>query len=103
MQACFKLLKRKGHRNASELIVVAAEQAGTTITPITVFQLRGYIKLMSAINARRDGLEIINLMTPLIYQTGPKTSAKSGWSCSMREKRCISGRSLPSGIMGIRS
>ena len=43
------------------------------------------------------------LQTPLIYQTGPKTSAKSGWSCSMREKRCISGRSLPSGIMGIRS
>ena len=24
-------------------------------------------------------------MTPLIYQTGP---AKSGWLCSMREKRC---------------
>ena len=43
------------------------------------------------------------LTTPLIYQTGPKTSAKSGWSCSMLEKRCISGRSLPSGIMGIRS
>ena len=43
------------------------------------------------------------LTTPLIYQTGPKTSAKSGWSCSMREKHCISGRSLASGIMGIRS
>jgi hypothetical protein len=43
------------------------------------------------------------LKTPLVYQTGPKTSAKSGCSCSMREKRSISGRSLPSGIMGIRS
>jgi hypothetical protein len=46
---------------------------------------------------------VFSLMTPRIYQTGPKTSVKSGWSCSMREKRCISGRSLPSGIMGIRS
>ena len=40
---------------------------------------------------------------PLICQTGPKTSANSGCSCSMREKRCISGRSLVSGIVGIRS
>ena len=23
------------------------------------------------------------LKTPLVYQTGPKTSAKSGWSCSI--------------------
>ena len=46
---------------------------------------------------------VFALMTPLVYQTGPKTSAKSGWSRSMREKRCISGRSLASGIMGIRS
>ena len=43
------------------------------------------------------------LMTPRIFQIGPKTSAKSGCSCSMPEKRCISGRSLVSGIMGIRS
>jgi hypothetical protein len=43
------------------------------------------------------------LTTPLICQTGPKTSAKIGCSCSMREKPCISGRSLASGIMGIRS
>ena len=43
------------------------------------------------------------LTTPLICQTGPKTSANSGCSCSMREKRCISGRSLASGIIGIRS
>ena len=45
----------------------------------------------------------LDLTTPLVYQTGPKTSAKSGWSCSMSEKRCISGRSRLSGIMGIRS
>jgi hypothetical protein len=43
------------------------------------------------------------LMTPLICQTGPKTSANSGCSCSVREKRCISGRNLASGIVGIRS
>lgn len=43
------------------------------------------------------------LMTPLIYQIGPKTSANSGCSCSMWEKCCISGRSLASGIVGIRS
>ena len=40
---------------------------------------------------------------PSFYQTGPKTSANSGCSCSMREKRCISGRNLASGIVGIRS
>ena len=45
----------------------------------------------------------VGLTTPLICQTGPKTSAKIGCSCSMREKPCISGRSLASGIMGIRS
>jgi hypothetical protein len=44
-----------------------------------------------------------NLMTPLICQIGPKTSANSGCSCSVREKRCISGRNLASGIVGIRS
>ncbi len=46
---------------------------------------------------------VADLMTPLVYQIGPKTSAKSGWSCSMREKRCISGPSLVSGIVGISS
>ena len=40
---------------------------------------------------------------PLICQIGPKTSANSGCSCSVREKRCISGRNLASGIVGIRS
>ncbi len=46
-------------------------------------------------------LPALTLMTPLIYQTGPKTSAKSGWSFSMRENRCISGRSLVSGLSGL--
>ncbi len=49
------------------------------------------------------GFDVVLLTTPLICQTGPKTSANSGCSCSMREKRCISGRSLSSGIIGIRS
>ena len=43
------------------------------------------------------------LTTPLIYQTAPKTSAKRGCSRSICEKRCISGCSLTSGIIGIRS
>jgi GntR family transcriptional regulator/MocR family aminotransferase len=43
------------------------------------------------------------LTTPLICQIGPKTSVNSGWSCSIWEKRCISGWSLVSGIAGIRS
>ena len=48
-------------------------------------------------------LHFSGLMTPLICQIGPKTSANSGCSCSVREKRCISGRNLASGIVGIRS
>src|SRR5277367_4673448 len=43
------------------------------------------------------------LTNPLIYQTGPKTSAKSGCCCSIWEKRCISGRSQSSRMVGIRS
>ena len=43
------------------------------------------------------------LKNPLIYQTGPKTSAKSGWSRSIWEKRCISGPSQSSRIVGSRS
>ena len=50
-----------------------------------------------------EGIQSFLLMTPLICQTGPKTSANSGCSCSVREKRCISGRNLASGIVGIRS
>ncbi len=42
------------------------------------------------------------LRTPLIYQTGPNTSVKSGCSCSICEKRCISGRSHCSRMVGIR-
>ena len=43
------------------------------------------------------------LMNPLISHTGPKTSAKRGCCCSMREKRCISGPSQFSDMFGIRS
>ena len=46
---------------------------------------------------------VADLIIPLICQIGPKTSANSGCSCSVREKRCISGRNLASGIVGIRS
>ena len=44
-----------------------------------------------------------DLKNPLICQTGPKTSAKSGCCCSMWEKRCISGPSQSSRIVGSRS
>ena len=47
--------------------------------------------------------EVFILMTPLIIQTTPKTSVNSGWSRSITEKRCIGGRSLTSGMVGIRS
>jgi hypothetical protein len=43
------------------------------------------------------------LKNPLIYQTGPKTSGKSGCSCSIWEKRCISGLSQASRMVGSRS
>ena len=43
------------------------------------------------------------LMTPLIIQTTPKTSVNSGWSRSITEKHCISGRSLTSCMVGIGS
>ena len=43
------------------------------------------------------------LKNPLICQTGPKPSANSGWSCSIWEKRCISGPSHSSRIVGSRS
>ena len=43
------------------------------------------------------------LKNPLIYQTGPNTSAKSGCSCSIWEKRCISGPSQASRMVGSRS
>ena len=43
------------------------------------------------------------LKNPLIYQTGPKRSAKSGCSRSIWEKRCISGPSQSSRIVGNRS
>jgi hypothetical protein len=43
------------------------------------------------------------LKNPLICQIGPKTSAKSGWSCSIWEKRCINGPSQSSRMVGSRS
>jgi hypothetical protein len=58
------------------------------------------------LHQHRDNIWVLGgevLMTPLKLQTGPKTSAKSGCCCSMREKRRTSGRSLVSGIVGIRS
>ena len=74
----------------------------------------GSIRAVLAVPLLKDGVAVgmiaiyrqkpdAFLMTPRIFQIGPKTSAKSGCSCSMPEKRCISGRSLASGIMGIRS
>lgn len=48
-------------------------------------------------------LQVRTLKNPLICQTGPKTSAKSGWSCSIWEKRCISGPSQSSRMVGSRS
>jgi hypothetical protein len=43
------------------------------------------------------------LRTPLISQTGPNTSVKRGCWCSNCEKRCISGPSHSSRMVGIRS
>ena len=64
----------------------------------------GYEDLNDHDELRKDPtFAVLALMTPLICQTGPKTSANSGCSCSVREKRCISGRNLASGIVGIRS
>jgi hypothetical protein len=48
-------------------------------------------------------LWVADLKNPLIYQTGPKTLAKSGCSCSIWEKRCISGPSQASRMVGSRS
>ena len=45
----------------------------------------------------------VDLRTPLISQTGPKTSVKRGCSFSICEKRCISGPSHSSRMVGIRS
>ena len=44
-----------------------------------------------------------NLKIPLIVHTGPNTSAKSGCSCSIWEKRRMSGPSQSSRIVGMRS
>ena len=49
------------------------------------------------------GERCCRLKPPLISHTGPKTSVKRGCSCSMKEKRCISGPSQSSDMFGIRS
>ena len=53
--------------------------------------------------AARQALLACELRNPLISHIAPKTSAKRGCSCSMREKRCISGPSQSSDMFGIRS
>ena len=58
-------------------------------------------EVFSEIFLHRD--ELHHLRIPLIYQTGPKTSAKRGCSCSIWEKRCISGPSQSSRMVGSRS
>jgi Transposase DDE domain len=82
----------------ADLATLARNTITTAITPhypLTV--------LTRPTSIQQKAFDLLGLMTPRIFQIGPKTSAKSGCSCSMPEKRCISGRSLASGIMGIRS
>jgi len=88
-------LARERNREAAERTLMAWIR--------TALSLIGFGFGIGKLDAYLQGAGLHTLTTPLIYQTGPKTSAKSGWSCSMREKHCISGRSLASGIMGIRS
>ena len=66
-----------------------------TVTAISIFD-----DYAGAQESNRRGLALKN---PLIYQTGPKTSAKSGCSRSIWEKRCINGPSQSSRIVGSRS
>ena len=59
-------------------------------------------------NAQQAVIDVEELLfrgsrLPSFDQTGPKTSANSGCSCSMREKRCISGPSHCSRMVGMRS
>jgi len=60
-------------------------------------------EISSPLTDPTGGFAHVNLKNPLIYQTGPKTSAKSGCSRSIWEKRCISGPSQSSRIVGSRS
>jgi GxxExxY protein len=79
------------------------QQRGITVMYDGVMVGEYFIDLLVEASILVELKTVAELKTPLVYQTGPKTSAKSGCSCSMREKRSISGRSLPSGIMGIKS
>jgi transposase len=85
---------------------------GPDITPRAVITDKGYDARANRAAARQRGIcpvipyrenTVDKLRTPLIYQTGPKTSAKSGCSCSICEKRCISGPSQSSRMVGSRS
>ena len=86
---------------AGKAAEVAAQQVNVAVESLVVKAL----DRASALMRHEFAVQTLTylLTTPLVYQTGPKTSAKSGCSCSIREKRCISGRSRLSGIMGIRS
>ena len=61
------------------------------------------VTLQRRLHALAPGLTARSSRLPSFYQTGPKTSANSGCSCSMREKRCISGPSHCSRMVGMRS
>jgi len=63
--------------NVLALKVAGAERKAFKLQRLGQFEkaLQTLEKLMSE--------EELKLTTPLIYQTGPKTSAKSGWSCSI--------------------
>ena len=63
----------------------------------------GDAHLRSNMGTSEYGSNPFNPQDSLIYQTGPNTSVKSGCSCSICEKRCISGRSHCSRMVGIRS
>jgi hypothetical protein len=59
VQSYLKLLKGKGDRNAAELIVVATEQTGAAVTPVTVLKLSRDVKAVTAIDACRQGGDVI--------------------------------------------
>ena len=86
--------KRESTRKSSLLYPMVG-----VVAAVLLLGISGFFLLTTA----RTGYPIGGLMTPLIYQTGPKTSVKSGWSCSMREKRCIKGPSHSSRMVGMRS
>ena len=81
------------------------EHQVTTLVGQRIFGLAlGYEDLNDHDELRKDPtFAVLALKTPLISHTVPKTSVKRGCSCSMKEKRCISGPSQSSDMFGIRS